>query len=169
MMDITETIEGMKNALGDRLNTRTAYGEPIEIDGVTVIPVARVFLGFGAGGGVGEAEHSTNGGEATAPVGGGGGGGGLVQPLGFIEIDTTGARWVPLEPSRAELGLRALMLVAIMLPLRRAARPAGPRPAASDRPGDRGPHLATRPEGVRRHALRPVRIRRQSCPTSTAQ
>ncbi len=120
MMDITETIEGMKNALGDRLNTKTAYGKPIVVDGVTVIPVARVFLGFGAGGGVGpsvgEAEHSTNGDDAGAPVGGGGAGGGLVQPLGFIEIDTTGARWVPLEPSRAELGLRAMMLVAIMLP-----------------------------------------------------
>ncbi len=121
MMDITETIEGMKDALGDRLNTQTAYGDPIVIDGVTVIPVARVFLGFGAGGGgvgVGEDGLSTNGDEAdaTAPAGGGGGGGGLVQPLGFIEIDTTGARWVPLEPSRAELGLRAMMLVAVMLP-----------------------------------------------------
>ncbi|MCH8007585.1 MAG: hypothetical protein IIC91_01845 [Chloroflexi bacterium] len=118
MMDITETIEGMKNALGDRLSTKTAYGEPIEIDGVTVIPVARVFLGFGAGGGVGEASPSTNGDsdDAAAPAGGGGGGGGLVQPLGFIEIDATGARWVPLEPSRAELGLRAMMLAAVMLP-----------------------------------------------------
>ncbi len=120
MMDITETIEGMKNALGDRLNTQTAYGEPIVIDGVTVIPVARVMLGFGAGGGVGpsvgEGELSTNGDDAGAPVGGGSGGGGLVQPLGFIEIDATGARWVPLEPSRTELGLRAMMLVAVMLP-----------------------------------------------------
>ena len=116
MMDITETIDSMKNALGDRLSTRTAYGEPIEIDGVTVIPVARVFLGFGAGGGVGEAAPSTNGADAAAPAGGGGGGGGLVQPLGFIEIDATGARWVSLEPSRAELGLRAMMLVAVMLP-----------------------------------------------------
>ena len=116
MMDITKTIEGVKNALSDRLSTQTAYGEPIVVDGVTVIPVARVFMGFGAGGGVGEREHSTNGDDEGAPAGGGGGGGGLVQPLGFIEIDTTGARWVPLEPSRAELALRALMLVAVMLP-----------------------------------------------------
>ena len=119
MMDITETIDSMRNALSDRLSTRTAYGEPIEIDGVTVIPVARVFLGFGAGGGVASSIGeglSTNGDDAAAPAGGGGGGGGLVQPLGFIEIDATGARWVPLEPSRAELGLRAMMLVAVMLP-----------------------------------------------------
>ena len=121
MMDITETIDSMKNALSDRLSTRTAYGEPIEIDGVTVIPVARVFLGFGAGGGVASSVGeglSTNGddADASAPAGGGGAGGGLVQPLGFIEIDATGARWVPLEPSRAEIGLRAMMLAAVMLP-----------------------------------------------------
>ena len=116
MMDITETIEGMKSALGDRLSTKIAYGDPIVVDGVTVIPVARVMLGFGAGGGVGEAEPSTNGDDAGASVGGGGGGGGLVQPLGFIEIDASGANWVPLEPSRAELALRAMMLIAVMLP-----------------------------------------------------
>ena len=87
MMDITDTIEGVKNALGDRLSAQVAYGEPITTDGVTVIPVARVMLGFGAGGGVGEPTLSDNGEDGVAPVGGGGGGGGLVQPLGFIEID----------------------------------------------------------------------------------
>ena len=116
MMDITDTLEDVRSALNDRLTTKVAYGDPIEIDGVTVIPVARVFMGYGAGGGVGEPAPSTNGEEGVAPVGGGGGGGGLVQPLGFIEIDSTGARWVPLEPSKAELGIRALMLVAVMLP-----------------------------------------------------
>ncbi len=116
MMDITETIEGLKSALGDRLSAQVAYGEPVQVEGVTVIPVARVMLGFGAGGGVGESVLSGNGEDAAAPVGGGGGGGGLVQPLGFIEIDSTGARWVPLEPSRAELAIRALMLAAVLLP-----------------------------------------------------
>ena len=117
MMDITDTIEGVKGALGDKLSAQVAYGEPVVVDGTTVIPVARVMLGFGAGGGVGEPTQSGNGEEeAVAPVGGGGGGGGVVQPLGFIEIDATGARWVAIEPSRAELGLRALMMVAVLLP-----------------------------------------------------
>ncbi len=116
MMDVTDTIEGVKNALGDRLSAEVAYGEPVVVEGTTVIPVARVMMGFGAGGGVGEPALSGNGDEAVAPVGGGGGGGGMVQPLGFIEIDATGARWVPIEPSRAELGLRALMMVAVLLP-----------------------------------------------------
>jgi len=116
MMDISDTLEGVREALSDRLSTKIAYGDPVEIEGVTVIPVARVAMGFGAGGGVGEAQHSTNGEEAR-PVGGGGGGGGLVQPLGFIEIDSTGARWVAVEPSKAEVALRALMIAAIMVPV----------------------------------------------------
>ena len=53
----------------------SAYGEPVEIDGATVIPVAWTSYGFGAGeggaeGGVGEGEGS------------GGGGGGMAAPLG---------------------------------------------------------------------------------------
>ena len=116
MMDITDTIEGVKSALGDRLSAQTAYGEPVQVDGVTVIPVARVMLGFGAGGGVGEAKRSSDGEDAPAPTGGGGGGGGVVQPLGFIEVTSTGARWVALEPPVAEVALRALSFAAVILP-----------------------------------------------------
>ena len=116
MMDITDTIEGVKSALSDRLSAQTAYGEPVQVDGVTVIPVARVMLGFGAGGGVGEAKRSSDGEDAPAPTGGGGGGGGVVQPLGFIEVTSTGARWVALEPPVAEVALRALSFAAVILP-----------------------------------------------------
>ena len=118
MMDVSDTIESMKSAISERLSANIAYGEPVTSEGVTVIPVARVMLGFGAGGGVGEPKQSSGNGEtAQAPVGGGGGGGGMVQPLGFIEIDSSGARWVPLEPSRAELALRAAVLAIVLLPL----------------------------------------------------
>lgn len=117
MMDVSDTLESVKNAISERLSANVAYGEPIERGGVTVVPVARVMLGFGAGGGVGEAHSSSgNGDGAPAPAGGGGGGGGMVQPLGFIEIDSSGARWVPLEPSRAEMALRAAALAAVLLP-----------------------------------------------------
>jgi hypothetical protein len=38
------------------------------------------------------------------------------MPLGFIEITNTGSRWVPLEPPRAELVLRALTAIALIAP-----------------------------------------------------
>jgi hypothetical protein len=55
------------------------FGEPIERDGVTVIPVARVSLGFGVGAGTRQRESQIG-------DGGGGGGGAAAVPLGYIEI-----------------------------------------------------------------------------------
>jgi uncharacterized spore protein YtfJ len=51
---------------------KSADGEPVEIDGVTVVPVAFVQYGFGGGG-------DETGGDAEM---GGGGGGGMSIPVG---------------------------------------------------------------------------------------
>lgn len=53
------------------VGVRSAYGDPIQVEGVTLVPVALVQYGFG-GGDAGEAE----GGAA------GGGGGGMSVPIG---------------------------------------------------------------------------------------
>ena len=112
--DVSETLESVKREIADRLTAHTAYGEPVTVDGVTVIPVARIMVGYGAGG-VGEASRPHNGEEAS-PLPSGGGGGGVVQPLGFIEVSGTGARWVPLEPPVGETIMRALGIAAILVP-----------------------------------------------------
>ena len=115
--DVSDTLESVKREIAERLTAHTAYGEPVTVDGVTVIPVARIMVGYGAGGGVGEAKRPQDGGEAAPPpTGGGGGGGGVVQPLGFIEVSGTGARWVPLEPPVGETIMRALGIAAILVP-----------------------------------------------------
>jgi hypothetical protein len=50
---------------------KTAYGDPVEIDGTTIVPVAVSYYGFGGGG------------DAESPDGmGGGGGGGMSAPIG---------------------------------------------------------------------------------------
>jgi uncharacterized spore protein YtfJ len=79
--DVTRRfMEGVR----DTFTVRTVYGDPVEARGVTVIPVAQTYFGFGAGGGGGRGGGS------------GGGGGGVVRPIGFIEITAAGARWVPI-------------------------------------------------------------------------
>ena len=50
------------------LGVKTAYGEPQDLDGVTIIPVAFTWTGFGGG-----SDEAGN---------GGGGGGGYAMPLG---------------------------------------------------------------------------------------
>ena len=52
------------------VGVRTAYGDPIQVEGVTLVPVALVQYGFG-GGDAGESDG-----------GAGGGGGGLSIPIG---------------------------------------------------------------------------------------
>lgn len=116
--DVSDTLESVKREIAERLSAHTAYGEPVTVDGVTVIPVARIMVGYGAGGGVGEAKRPRDGEEASPPpTGGGGGGGGVVQPLGFIEVSGTGARWVSLEPPVGETIMRALGIAAVLVPL----------------------------------------------------
>jgi uncharacterized spore protein YtfJ len=113
MGDVSETLESMRQNLTDRLSVQVAYGEPVTNGDVTVIPAAKVVLGFGAGAGVGDDGHRGNGGGGA---GGGGGGGGVVQPMGFIEVSAAGARWVPQEPPPVETALRAVALAAILAP-----------------------------------------------------
>jgi uncharacterized spore protein YtfJ len=124
MNDIFERVEGLARGFQDRLSVQTAYGEPVTSNGVTVVPVAKVRFGFGGGGGGGTGSKPATigegpmgaGEESGSGGGGGGGGGGGVEPIGFIEITSAGARWVPVEPSRAELALRALMTMAVIAP-----------------------------------------------------
>ena len=47
--DVSETLESVKREIAERLTAHTAYGEPVTVDGVTVIPVARIMVGYGAG------------------------------------------------------------------------------------------------------------------------
>ena len=87
-----ELIERIGSKLGAKASVSAVYGEPIERDGVTIIPVARVSLGFGVGAGRGE--H-----ESQIGQGGGGGGGAAAVPVGYIEIkDGTAAFKRVLDP-----------------------------------------------------------------------
>jgi uncharacterized spore protein YtfJ len=42
-------IERLAEKLGITANARAVYGEPVERDGLTIIPVAQVRYGFGGG------------------------------------------------------------------------------------------------------------------------
>ncbi len=78
------------------LTTRTVVGEPITIEGRTLIPLICVGFGFGAGGGSGKGEAKQKGeGEA-----GGTAGGAWVKPIAVIILDKDGVR---IEPIRGGL------------------------------------------------------------------
>ena len=79
-------LQRIGQTIGERVKVSTVFGEPVEREGVTVIPVAKARFGFGGGGGGGVREGSEG-------SGGGGGGGALVSPVGYIELRAGAAQY----------------------------------------------------------------------------
>jgi uncharacterized spore protein YtfJ len=77
----------------DALTVRRVFGEPIERDGVLVVPVARIIGGAGAGAGEGETGKDEDG--KRHGRGSGGGWGALAHPVGVYVISGGNVRWVP--------------------------------------------------------------------------
>jgi uncharacterized spore protein YtfJ len=76
-------IERLASRLGLHASASAVFGDPVDRDGVTVIPVAKVRWGFGGGSGRGIEEGSETG---EIGEGSGGGGGVMASPVGYIEI-----------------------------------------------------------------------------------
>jgi uncharacterized spore protein YtfJ len=76
-------IESLAERVGAKAGAGAIFGAPVERDGVTVIPVAKVRWGFGGGSGRGIEEGSDSG---EIGEGSGGGGGMMASPIGFIEL-----------------------------------------------------------------------------------
>jgi uncharacterized spore protein YtfJ len=77
------------------LNSKTVVGDPIEIEGNTLIPLVNVGFGFGVGGGEGtEAEKGSG-------HGGGTGGGGGVKPVALIVVNDEGVHVESIKSSAA--------------------------------------------------------------------
>lgn len=87
-----ENIEGLlKSTMGEierMLSSKTVVGEPIVVEGNTVIPLVSLGFGFGAASGTGKMKS----GEAREGVGGGTGGGGGVKPIAVVVVNKDGVR-----------------------------------------------------------------------------
>ncbi len=76
---VNDLLERIGQTVGERAQVSTIFGEPVEREGVTVVPVAKARFGFGGGGGSGTREGDEGSGR-------GGGGGVAVSPIGYIEV-----------------------------------------------------------------------------------
>ena len=95
---LDEAIERIVEKIGAKAGVQAAFGEPITKGDVTVVPVARVRWGFGAGSGMGPDPKAQT--DKSAPTSGGSGAGGAVgvTPIGYLDIRTSGAEFKPIEP-----------------------------------------------------------------------
>lgn len=90
---VTELLERIGETVGQRAQVATIFGEPVQREAVTVIPVAKARFGFGGGGGSGARESDQG-------SGGGGGGGVAVSPVGYIELRESGAEFKRISSAR---------------------------------------------------------------------
>ncbi len=93
---LKETLSSIIGELKAIASTKTVVGEPLTLDGKMVVPVSRIMVGFGVGGGEGE-ETKKRGGFV-----GGGAGGARIDPIGFIIIDEEKISFLPTKPGRFE-------------------------------------------------------------------
>lgn len=107
---IGSSIRSIVSDLGEHASVRSVYGDPIEVDGRTIVPVARV--GYGFGGGFGRDGGDPGGGGE----GGGGGGGVSAKPVGVVEVDGAETRFVRFgDRRRAGLALLAGVVLGLLL------------------------------------------------------
>ena len=99
-MDVQQLISEARDAM----TARRVYGEPVERDGVTVIPAAAVRGGSGGGGG-----------KSAEGEGGGGGFGLTARPVGAWVITDEGAAWkASPDVNRIVLGGQIIGLAAVI-------------------------------------------------------
>jgi uncharacterized spore protein YtfJ len=53
-MNAAELLQKMGDTLGSTATVKSVFGEPIHMNGKTVVPVAKVAYGFGGGAGTGK-------------------------------------------------------------------------------------------------------------------
>ena len=97
MEDVEKLFDKAVAEIERMLNTKTVVGEPMTIEGNTLIPLVSVGFGFGVGGGKGT-EPSKGSGQ-----GGGTGGGGGVKPVALIIINQDGVRVEPVKSGAASV------------------------------------------------------------------
>jgi uncharacterized spore protein YtfJ len=84
MQNIESLFDKAVGEIERMLNSKTVVGEPIKIEGNTLIPLVNVGFGFGVGSGEGTEQQKGTG------HGGGTGGGGGVKPVALIVINDEG-------------------------------------------------------------------------------
>ena len=107
IVKVAKTLRSLGDHLQVGTSVRNVYGDPVNVGGRTVIPIARVSYGFGAGGSE----------EVKSERGGSGGGAGMsARPVGALEITEAGTRFIPfIDPTRLGMALVVGFLIGLTI------------------------------------------------------
>ncbi len=100
MSKVQSLVEAILEKARGIARSETLIGDPITFEGVLVVPVVEVSIGFGAGGGEGVTGAKSEGQGAAGGI--------KIAPSCFLVHDGTTVRVIPAKPSKAK-GMDALV------------------------------------------------------------
>jgi len=105
MDNIKELMDFVGEKLDGVANSDAVVGQPIELGGVTIVPISKLGIGLGAGAGVGEGEGEGRGnkggsgkGSASASAGGA-----QVRPVAIVAFTEDGVEVLPVAGKMGKL------------------------------------------------------------------
>ena len=107
-MTAVEFFQSIIERLHGAASVKAVYGDPIEAQGKTLIPVAKVAYGFGGG----YCETGKDKKEGKDREGGGMGGGVRTKPVGVLEVTEDGTRFVPCTSGKKIAAILAVGFIA---------------------------------------------------------
>ena len=104
---LPELLENSFAKIKEMVDTNSVVGEPIvTADGVTIIPISKISVGFGGGG----SDFATKNSQSDA-FGGGVGGGVKVTPIAFLVIKEGNGRMIPVAVPASSTADRIVELI----------------------------------------------------------
>ena len=90
--NLPNMLESTITKIREMLDANSVVGQPIVVDGVTIIPISKISVGLGGGGSDYVSKHPN---AQENPFGGGVGAGAKVTPVAFLIIKDGNTRMVP--------------------------------------------------------------------------
>lgn len=93
---INDLLSTTMEKIRTMVDSNTIIGQPIQAEGVTLIPVSKLSFGFGMGG----SDFTTKNQKPAAPntFGGGSGAGAKLEPVAFLIVKGDSVRLLPVNP-----------------------------------------------------------------------
>ena len=111
--NLPNMLENTIAKIREMVDVNSVIGSPITTaDGVTIIPVSKVSVGFGGGGSDFSHKNPTN---AELPFGGGVGGGVKVSPIAFLIVKDGNVRMLPVASAPNTTSERIVEMVPDLL------------------------------------------------------
>ena len=105
--NLPNMLQDTISKIREMVDVNNVIGAPITVDGVTIIPVSKVSVGFGGGG----SDFAKNASAGELPFGGGVGGGVKVNPICFLIVKDGNVRMMPVAAPASTTADRIVEMV----------------------------------------------------------